>query len=412
MPQTVEAISHAKAAGVSVIVAANKIDKPEANLERVKTQLTEHDLLPEEWGGDIMVCPVSAKTGEGFENLLESINLIAELKDLRANPDRKAKGVVIEAKLDQSRGPVATILIQSGTLKVSDSVVVGTVIGKVRAMTDDKGRRITSAGPSTPVSIMGLDDVPNAGDTLFAVEQEKLTKLVAEERRNKEKFDRMKEASKVTLDDVFSKIAEGQVKGLNVIVKADVQGSVEAVRSSLEKLSNEEARVNVIHAAAGAINETDIMLADSSNAIIIGFNVRPDSNAKSVAERSGVDIKLYRVIYEAIEDVERALKGMLAPKYKETYMGKAEVRNTFRITGVGTVAGCYVTEGRIVRNGKLRIYRDDVMICEGNVLQLKRFKDDVKEVAQGFECGISIEKFNDINIGDFIECYVIEEVKN
>lgn len=412
MPQTIEAISHAKAAGVSVIVAANKIDKPEANLERVKTQLTEHDLLPEEWGGDIMVCPVSAKTGEGIDNLLESINLIAEMKELKANPERKAKGVVIEAKLDQSRGPVATILIQNGTLKVSDSIVVGTVIGKVRAMTDDKGRRITAAGPSTPVSIMGLDDVPNAGDTLFAVEQEKLTKLVAEERKNKEKFDRMKESAKVTLDDVFNKIAEGQVKGLNVIVKADVQGSVEAVKASLEKLSNEEARVNVIHAAAGAINETDIMLADSSSAIIIGFNVRPDSNAKTVAERSGVDIKLYRVIYEAIEDVERALKGMLAPKYKETYMGKAEVRNTFKITGVGTVAGCYVTEGKIVRNGKLRIYRDDVMICEGNVLQLKRFKDDVKEVAQGFECGISIEKFNDINIGDFIECYVIEEVKN
>lgn len=412
MPQTIEAISHAKAAGVSVIVAANKIDKPEANLERVKTQLTEHDLLPEEWGGDIMVCPISAKTGEGIDNLLESINLIAEMKELKANPERKAKGVVIEAKLDQTRGPVATILIQNGTLKVSDSIVVGTVIGKVRAMTDDKGRRITSAGPSTPVSIMGLDDVPNAGDTLFAVEQEKLTKLVAEERKNKEKFDRMKESAKVTLDDVFNKIAEGQVKGLNVIVKADVQGSVEAVKASLEKLSNEEARVNVIHAAAGAINETDIMLADSSNAIIIGFNVRPDSNAKTVAERSGVDIKLYRVIYEAIEDVERALKGMLAPKYKETYMGKAEVRNTFKITGVGVVAGCYVAEGKIVRNGKLRIYRDDVMICEGNVLQLKRFKDDVKEVAQGFECGISIEKFNDINIGDFIECYVIEEIKN
>ncbi len=411
MPQTVEAINHAKAADVPILVAVNKIDKPEANIERIKTQLTEHGLLPEEWGGDAIICPVSAKTGEGFDNLLENINLLAEIKDLKANPDRKAKGVVVEAKLDQSKGPIATILVQNGTLRVSDSVIVGTVTGKIRAMIDDKGRRVTVAGPSTPVSIMGLDEVPNAGDILYAVEHEKLAKLVAEERQNKEKENMLKASQKVTLDDVFNKIAEGEMKILPIIVKADVQGSVEAVKQSLEKLSNAEVKVNVIHAAAGAIKESDIMLAESSKAIIIGFNVRPDSNAKQVAERSGVDIKLYRVIYEAIEDVERALKGMLAPKFKEIYNGKAEVREVFKISGVGQVAGCYVTEGKILRNGKLRIYRDDVMICEGNVLQLKRFKDDVKEVAQGFECGISIERFNDIKVGDFIESYQVEESK-
>ena len=408
MPQTIEAISHAKAADVPIIVAINKIDKPEANIDRIKTQLTEHGLLPEEWGGDTILCPVSAKTGEGFDNLLENVNLVAEIKDLKANPDRKAKGVVIEAKLDQSKGPVATILVQNGTLKVADSVVVGTVIGKIRAMNDDKGRRVNSAGPSTPVSIMGLDEVPQAGDILYAVD-EKLTKQVAEERKNKERENMLKASQTVTLDDVFNKIAEGDMKVLNLVVKADVQGSVEAVKQSLEKLSNAEVRVNVIHAAAGAIKETDIMLAESSKAIIIGFNVRPDSNAKQIAERSGVDVKLYRVIYEAIEDVERALKGMLTPKFKEIYLGKAEVREVFKISGVGQVAGCYVTEGKIIRNGKLRIYRDDVMICEGNVNQLKRFKDDVKEVVQGFECGISIEKFNDIKIGDFIESYQVEE---
>ncbi len=411
MPQTVEAISHAKAADVPIIVAINKIDKPEANIDRIKTQLTDNGLLPEEWGGDAILCPVSAKTGEGFDNLLENINLVAEMRDLKANPDRKAKGVVIEAKLDQGKGPIATILVQNGTLKISDSVIVGTVTGKIRAMVDDKGRRVTSAGPSMPVSIMGLDEVPNSGDILFAVEQEKLTKLVAEERKNKERENMIKASQTVTLDDVFNKIAEGGMKGLNIIVKADVQGSVEAVKQSLEKLSNEEVKVRVIHAAAGAINESDIMLAESSGAIIIGFNVRPDSNAKQVAERSGVDIKLYRVIYEAIEDVEKALKGMLAPKFTEVYLGKAEVREVFKISGVGQVAGSYVVEGKISRNCKLRIYRDDVMITEGDVHQLKRFKDDVKEVAQGFECGISIERFNDIKVGDFIECYQVEENK-
>ncbi len=412
MPQTVEAINHAKAADVPILVAVNKMDKPEANIDRVKTQLTENGLLPEEWGGDTILCPISAKTGQGFDNLLENINVLAEIRDLKANPNRKAKGVVIEAKLDQNRGPIATILVQNGTLRVSDSIIVGTVTGKVRAMADDKGRKVTVAGPSTPVSIMGLDEVPNSGDILYAVEQEKLIKMVAEERKNKERENMIKASQTVTLDDVFNKIAEGEMKGLNIIVKADVQGSVEAVKQSLEKLSNAEVKVNVIHAAAGAIKESDIMLAESSNAIIIGFNVRPDANAKQIAERSGVDIKLYRVIYEAIEDVEKALKGMLAPKFTEVYLGKAEVREVFKISGVGQVAGCYVTEGKILRNSKLRIYRDDVMICEGNVLQLKRFKDDVKEVAQGYECGISIEKFNDIKVGDFIESYQIEENKN
>ncbi len=411
MPQTIEAINHAKAADCPIIVAINKIDKPEANIERIKTQLTEHGLLPEEWGGDTILCPVSAKTGEGFDNLLESVNLLAEIKDLKANPNRKAKGVVVEAKLDQSKGPIATILIQNGTLKVGDSIIVGLVTGKIRAMIDDKGRKVATAGPSTPVSIMGLDEVPNAGDILYAVEQEKLIKLVAEERKNKERENMIKASQKVTLDDVFNKIAEGDMKVLNLIVKADVQGSVEAVKQSLEKLSNEQVRVNVIHAQAGAIKESDIMLAESSNAIIIGFNVRPDANAKQIAEKSGVDIKLYRIIYEAIEDVEKVLKGMLAPKFTEVYLGKAEVREVFKISGVGQVAGCYVTEGKISRNGKLRIYRDDVMITEGNVLQLKRFKDDVKEVAQGYECGMSIERFNDIKIGDFIECYLVEEQK-
>ena len=411
MPQTVEAISHAKAADVPIIVAVNKMDKPEANIERVKTGLTENGLLPEEWGGDAILCPVSAKTGQGFPELLSSINLVAEIRELKANPNRKAKGVVIEAKLDQSKGPIATILVQNGTLKVSDNIIVGTVTGKIRAMVDDKGRRVNSAGPSMPVSIMGLDEVPNTGDILYAGEEDKLIKMVAEERKRKDRESMIKSSSTVSLDDVFSKIAEGEMKVLNIIVKADVQGSVEAVKSSLEKLSNEQVKVNVIHSAAGAIKESDIMLAESSKAIIIGFNVRPDSNAKTIAERSGVDIKLYRVIYEAIEDVEKALKGMLAPKFTEIYNGKAEVREVFKISGVGQVAGCYVTEGKIIRNGKLRIYRDDIMICEGNVLQLKRFKDDVKEVAQGYECGISIERFNDIKVGDFIECYQVEETK-
>ena len=408
MPQTIEAIHHAQAAGVSIIVAANKIDKPQANIERVKQQLADQSVLIEEWGGDVAFVPVSAKTGEGVDDLLETILLTADVKELKANPNRMAKGTIIEAKLDKGKGPVATVLIQNGTLHTGDNLVAGTITGRVRAMIDDKGRTVKEAGPSMAVSILGLEEVPNAGDSIYAVEQDKLSKLVAQERRNKEREEMIKQSQKITLDDLFSKISDGNLKALNVLIKADVQGSVEAVKQSLLELSNEEVKVNVIHAAVGAINETDVMLADSSNAIIIGFNVRPDSNAKTLAERSKVDIRLYRIIYEAIDDVKNAMKGLIAPNTQEIYMGKAEVRQTFKITGVGMVAGCYVTEGKIIRNGKLRIYRNDVMICEGNVNQLKRFKDDVKEVSQGFECGISIENFNDIQIGDFIESYLIE----
>ena len=408
MPQTIEAIHHAQAAGVSIIVAANKIDKPQANIERVKQQLADQSVLIEEWGGDVALVPVSAKTGEGIDNLLETILLTADVKELKANPDRMAKGTIIEAKLDKGKGPVATVLIQNGTLHTGDNLVAGTITGRVRAMIDDKGRTVKEAGPSMAVSILGLEEVPNAGDSIYAVDQDKLSKLVAQERRNKEREEMIKQSQKITLDDLSSKISDGNLKALNILIKADVQGSVEAVKQSLSELTNEEVKVNVIHAAVGAINETDVMLADSSNAIIIGFNVRPDSKAKTLAERSKVDIRLYRIIYEAIDDVKNAMKGLIAPKTQEIYMGKAEVRQTFKITGVGMVAGCYVTEGKIIRNGKLRIYRNDVMICEGNVNQLKRFKDDVKEVSQGFECGISIENFNDIQIGDFIESYLIE----
>ncbi|MBE7090351.1 MAG: translation initiation factor IF-2 [Clostridiales bacterium] len=405
MPQTVEAINHAKAAGVSIVIACNKIDKPTANIDRVKQELTEHGILIEEWGGDVMMVPVSAKTGENVDVLLENLILLAEVKELKCNPDRKARGVIIEAKLDKGKGPVATVLVQNGTLRTGDNIVAGTVVGRVRAMIDDKGRTVKEAGPSAAVSVLGLEDVPNTGDSLIAVEEEKLTKLVAEERRNKEREAMIHNASKVTLEDVFKQ----DIKSLNLIVKADVQGSVEAVKQSLVKLSTDEVKISVIHAAAGAITESDVMLAQSSKAVIIGFNVRPDSKAKVMAERSGVDVKLYRVIYEAIEDVEKALKGMLAPKMEDVLTGKAEVRDTFRITGVGTVAGCYVIEGKMVREGKLRIYRNDVMICEGAVRQLKRFKDDVKEVATGYECGISIENFNDIKNDDIIECYIVKE---
>ena len=411
MPQTIEAIHHAKAAGVTIIVAANKIDKPTADIERVKKGLADQEILVEEWGGDVALVPVSAKTGQGIDELLETVVLSAEMKELKANPDRMAKGAIVEAKLDKGKGPVATVLVQKGTLKVGDYLVAGTITGKVRAMVDDKGRNVKSAGPSMPVSILGLESVPNAGDSIFAVEEAKLGALVASERKNKEREEMIREQQKVSLDDLFSKVSSGDLKTLNVIVKADVQGSVEAIKQSLIELSNDEVKVSVIHSAVGAISETDVNLADSSNSIIIGFNVRPDSKAKTLAEQSKIDIKLYRVIYEAIDDVTKALKGMLAPKFNDVYMGKAEVRETFKITGVGTVAGCYVTDGKIVRNGKLRIYRNDIMICEGNVLQLKRFKDDVKEVQQGFECGMSIEKFDDIKIGDFIECYIVEEQK-
>ena len=411
MPQTIEAINHAKAANVTIIIAANKIDKQHVDLDRVRQQLSEHEILVEEWGGDIMMVPVSAKTGLGIDKLLESVLLAAEMAELKANPNRKARGTVIEAKLDKGKGPLATVLVQNGTLRTGDNVVAGTVVGRIRAMINEKGNIVKEAGPSTAVSVLGLEEVPNAGDAIFAVDEEKLSKSVAQERKNKEREDMIRRQQKVTLDDLFSKISDGELKNLNLIIKADVQGSAEAVKQSLIELSNEEVKVNVLHAAVGAINETDVTLAESSNAIIIGFNVRPDAKAKVQAERSHVDVKLYRVIYDAIDDVKKAMSGMLAPKYTEVYTGKAEVRDTFKISGVGTVAGCYVTDGKIVRNAKLRIYRNDVMICEGNVKQLKRFKDEVKEVNQGYECGISIEGFNDIKVGDFIESYVIEERK-
>ena len=410
MPQTVEAINHAKAADVPIIVAVNKMDKPEANLEKVKQGLTNSGLVPEEWGGDAIVCPVSAKTGEGIDNLLESINLIAEVREYKANPNQMARGTIIEAKLDKGKGPVASVLIQNGTLHTGDNVISGTTMGRVRAMIDDKGRTVKSAGPSMAVSILGLEDVPNAGDSIIAVEQDKLMKQVLDERKRKESESMIKSQTRVTLDDVFDKIAEGKIKGLNIIVKGDVQGSVEAVKQSLLKLSNDEVRVNIIHSGAGAITESDVMLADSSNAIIVGFNVRPDAKAKNLAEHSGVDVRSYRIIYELLDDIQAALKGMLAPKYREIMTGKCDVLQTFKITGVGMVAGCYVTEGKIVRQGKLRIYRDDVMIVEGAVRQLKRFKDDVKEVSGGFECGVSIEGFDGIKVGDVIECYITEEI--
>ncbi len=410
MPQTVEAIDHAKAAEVPIIVAMNKMDKPHVDPDKVKQGLTEHGLVPEEWGGDVIVVPVSAKTGDGIDALLESINLVAEMQELRADPERNAKGVIIEAKLDKGKGPMASVLVQNGTLHTGDNLISGTTMGRVRAMIDDKGRTVKEAGPSMAVSVLGLEDVPNAGDAIFAVEAN-LMKQVQEERKSKQRESMIRETTKVTLDDVFAQVADGMIKDLKIIVKADVQGSVEAVKASLEKLSNEEVRVKVIHAGAGAINESDIMLADSANAIVIGFNVRPDTKAKALAERSKVDVRSYRIIYELLDDMEAALKGMLAPKYHEVYMGKAEVKQTFNITGVGTVAGCFVTEGKLVRGGKLRIYRDDIMIVEGGVKQLKRFKDDAKEVSGGFECGCAIDGFNEIKIGDFIECYLIEEIK-
>ena len=410
MPQTVEAINHAKAANVPIIVAMNKMDKPEKNPDRVRQGLIENDLVPEEWGGDTMIVPVSAKTGMGIDDLLDAVNLVAEMQELKANPDRQAKGSIIEAKLDKGKGPVASIIVQTGTLKTGDHILSGTTMGRVRAMFDDKGRAVKAAGPSMAVSVLGFEEVPSAGDSIIAVDQA-LLKQVLEERKTKERENMIRQSSRVTLDDVFAQVEEGKMKNLNLIVKGDVQGSVEAVRQSLEKISNEEVRVKVIHAAAGAINESDVMLADSANAIIIGFNVRPDTKAKKLAETSKVDVRSYRIIYELLDDIEAALKGMLAPKLREILTGKCEVRQTFNITGVGTIAGCYVLDGKIVRGGKLRIYREDIMICEGGVKQLKRFKDDVKEVSYGFECGCAIDGFNEIRIGDIIECYITEEIK-
>ena len=396
---------------VPIIVAINKIDKPTANPERIKQELTEYGLVPEEWGGETIMVPVSAQTGENIDLLLEMILLVAEMAELKANPNRKARGTVIEAKLDKGRGPVATLLIQNGTLQVSDFLIVGTTQGRIRAMFDYRGRKLKSAGPSTPVEILGLADVPEAGDDFISVEDEKLAKQVAEKRQQEKHEEEIKKRSKVSLDELFSQIQQGEVKELNIILKADVQGSIEALRQSLEKLSTDEVRVNIIHTAVGGIKETDVMLAAASNAIIIGFNVRPDINAKKAAEKENVDIRTYRIIYDAIDDVKKALSGLLAPEIKEVELGHAEVRAIFKVPKVGTIAGSYVTEGKITRSAKIRIVRDGVVIHDGEIASLKRFKDDVREVTAGYECGIGIEKFNDIKEGDILEAYTFEEVK-
>ncbi len=409
MPQTIEAINHSKAANVTIVVAINKMDKAGANPDKIKQDLTGYGLVPEEWGGDTAVCEISCKTGQGIQELLETVLLVAEMKDLRANPAREARGTIIEARLDKGKGPLATVLVQNGTLRTGDNIVSGTITGKVRAMIDDKGKNVKEAGPSAAVTVLGFEGVPNAGDNISAVSQQ-LMKQLQEERKRRESDELQKVTSKASLDEFFGKLAEGNLKSLNLIIKGDVQGSVEAIKASVVKLSNEEVNVKVLHSAVGAISESDVMLADSSNAIILGFNVRPDTKAKALAERSKIDIRTYRVIYDLLDDIEAALKGMLTPKYKELFLGKCEVRQTFKITGVGNIAGCYVMEGKIVRGGKLRIYRDDVLVVEGNVQQLKRFKDDVKEVSFGYECGCAIEGFNDIKVGDIIECYMLEQI--
>ena len=410
MPQTVEAINHAKAAEVPIIVAINKMDKPAADPERVKTELTQHELVPEDWGGDTIVVPVSAYTKEGIDKLLEMILLVAEVEDYKANPDVMAKGIIIEAKLDKGRGPVATVLVQNGTLHVGDTIVAGTVFGRVRAMMNDRGERLEAAPPSTPVEVLGFNEVPEAGDQLYATEDDKLSRQVAEERRAKIKSAQAKAKTAASLDDLFAQIQEGEMKQLNLIIKADVQGSVEAVKQALEKLSNEEVKVVALHGGVGAITNSDVILAQASNAIIIGFNVRPDSTARAMAEHEKIDIRLYRVIYNAIEDIEAAMKGMLAPEFKEVILGHAQVRQTFKVPGHGTVAGSYVTDGKITRASKLRLLRDNIVIHEGEVESLRRFKDDVKEVATGYECGIGIQGYNDIKENDVIEAFIMEEI--
>ena len=412
MPQTVEAINHAKAAGVSIVVAINKMDKPDASPDRIMQQLTEYELIPEEWGGDIICVPVSAKTKMNIDKLLESVLLVAEMKELKANPNRAGKGIVIEARLDKGRGPVATLLVQNGTLKSGDIIVAGTSVGRVRVMTDDKGKKVNEAGPSVPVEITGLAEVPVGGDAFDCVSDERLARELVEQRKNSQKEEAFRSMQKVTLDNLFDSINEGSLKDLNIIVKADVQGSVEAVRQSLEKLSNEEVRVKVIHGGVGAVNESDVMLANASNALIVGFNVRPDPVAEVNAERDKVEMRMYRVIYDCIEEVEAAIKGMLAPKYRDVEMGKAEVRNVFKLSSAGTVAGCYIIDGKITRNCKIRVVRDGIVVFEDEISSLKRFKDDVKEVATGYECGVGLEKFNDIKEGDILEGYIVEEYKD
>ena len=400
----------AKAAGTPIVVAINKMDKPTADPDRIRQELTKYELVDEAWGGDTIIVPVSAQTGQGVDQLLEMILLVAEVQDYRANPNRKARGIIIEARLDKGRGPVANVLIKNGTLRVGDTIVAGMAYGRVRAMVNDKGERVKEARPSDPVEVIGFNDVPEAGDILSAVDDDSLSRKVAEERRDKARAALIKAQSKTTLDDLFNQISEGQVKELNIIIKADVQGSVEAVKQSLERLSNDEVKVKVIHGGVGAITETDVNLASASNAIIIGFNVRHDNNVRDLAEHEKVDIRLYRVIYNAIEDIQAAMKGMLAPKFKENVLGRCTVRQTFRVSGVGTVAGCYVTDGKIQRNAQIRLLRDNVVVHEGKIDSLKRFKDDAKEVAAGYECGLGIENYNDVKEGDEIECFVMEEI--
>ncbi len=412
MPQTIEAINHAKAAGVDIIVAINKMDKPGATTDRIMQQLTEYDLIPEEWGGDTICVPVSALTKMNIDKLLESILLVAEMKELKANPNRAAKGIVIEARLDKNRGPIATLLVQNGTLHSSDIIVAGTSVGRVRVMVDDKGRKVKEAGPSVPVEIMGLAEAPQAGDVFDAVSDERLARELVEQRKQKQKEEQFKSFEKVTLENLFSSLKEGELKELDIIVKADVQGSVEAVKQSLEKLSNDEVRVKIIHGGVGAINESDVMLANASNAIIVGFNVRPDPVAAQNAERDGVDIRCYRIIYDCIDEIEAAIKGMLAPKFREVQQGRAEVRQVVKISSVGNIAGCYVLSGKVTRNSKIRVVRDGIVITEDEISSLRRFKDDVKEVAQNFECGIGLAKFNDIKEGDIFEAFTIEEYRD
>ncbi len=409
-PQTVESINHAKAAGIPIVVAINKMDMPGANAERVKQELTEYELVPEEWGGETIVCPISAKTGEGVESLLEMLALQTEMLGLRANPDRAASGAVIEARLDKGRGPIMTVLVQNGTLKQGDVIIAGTAVGRVRTMINDKGQRVTEAGPSVPVEIAGMSEVPNAGDTFNAVADERMARELVEERKAKEKLAANTAPKKVSLDDLFARIQEGEMKDFNIIVKADVKGSAEAVKASLEKLSNEEVRVRVIHCAVGAINESDVMLASTSGAVIVGFNVRPENAARDSASRDHVDIRLYRVIYDCINEIEAAMKGMLAPKFQEKLIGHAEVRQTYKVSKVGTVCGCYVLDGKIQRSCKVRVLRDNIVVYEGDLASLRRFKDDVREVAAGYECGMQVDKFNDIKEQDVIECFVMEQI--
>ncbi len=412
MPQTVESINHAKAAEIPIIVAINKMDKPEANPDRIKQQLTEYELVPEEWGGETIICSISAKTGDGIDNLLQMVVLTAEMQELKANPNRTAHGAVIEARLDKGRGPVATLLVQNGTLKQGDVIIAGTAVGRVRAMTDASGKKLMEAGPSVPVEIIGMSEVPGAGDDFHAVADERMARELVEQRKHEQKAAAAgPQNQKISLEDLFSQIQQGELKDLNLIVKADVQGSAEAVKASLEKLTNEEVRVRVIHCAVGAINESDVMLAATSNAIIVGFNVRPDNNAKDSAERNNVDMRMYRVIYDAIDEIETAMKGMLAPKFREVALGTVEVRQVYKITNVGIVAGCYVTDGKVTRNAQVRLVRDGIVVHEGVMSSLQRFKDSVKEVAQGYECGITIEKYSDIKEGDVIEAFMMEQIE-